>query len=456
MNTPFAYAQAQAERFEQNLFELLRIPSVSTDPAYSADVNRAADWLVAHMNSIGLQAEKITTDNHPLVYAEWLGAGDEAPTVLIYGHYDVQPADIDDGWHTDPFEPVVKDDGFVYCRGATDDKGQLFIHIAAAEALLKSGGSPVNLKFILEGEEESGGESIEEYIEAHAERLRADVCIISDTSMATPTQPVIISALRGIAPMELHVSGPRQDLHSGSFGGSIHNPVLALAQIVSQFHDEQGRVIVPGFYDGVRPLSDADRHKMHANAYTEDQWRSDTGAPQPWGEPGYSLRERIGARPTLEITGIGGGYADAGFKAIVPQKAVAKILCRLVADQDPEQVIQAVSDYVAQITPPTVESEIIRPMSGSRAVQIDTDHPMMQIASAVYEKHWHAAPVFQREGASIPVVSSLQNKVGLPVIMMGFGLDSDGLHGPNEHFSLMMFHRGVQTMIDFHQRLASA
>lgn len=449
MNPALDFAHAHAARFRQELADLLRIPSISTDPAYAQEMIQASDWLVKHLNAIGLRAERIDTQRHPMVYAEWMNAGD-APTVLIYGHYDVQPADKGDGWHTAPFEPV-EHEGKIYARGATDDKGQFFAHVKAVEALLQADGKlPVNVKFIIEGEEEAGSASIRHFIDTQPDQLQADVCIISDTSMVNIDQPVIINALRGGIAFELRVTGPRQDLHSGMFGGTVHNPALALAEILSQLHHPDGRVAVPGFYDDVRPLTDDERAAINALNWTESDWQEATGAPAPWGESGYSLLERIGARPTLEISGMSSGYTGSGFKSIVPGSASAKIGCRLVADQDPQRVFERIRTYIEQITPPTVQVDLTWGR-GFPASLVNIDHPVMQTAVQAYESGWGARPVFKREGGSIPIVGDFQQKLGLPVVLMGFGLDSDNLHGPDEHFSIAMFERGIATSIAFLQ-----
>lgn len=459
MDKALAYAQAHAADFQAQLNDLIRIPSVSTDPAYTPDVLRAADWLIAHLQELGLHTERIEKDGrHPLVYAEWMGAGTEAKTVLIYGHYDVQPARKSDGWDTEPFEPVEKD-GVLYARGATDDKGQMFAHLKAVESILKAEGRlPVNIKIILEGEEESGGEHIEDYLPAHADKLRADACVISDSSMTTPDQPVILNGLRGNTLFEITLSGPKQDLHSGAYGGTVQNPIQALVALLARLHDEQGRVTVPGFYEAVRPLSPQNRTDIAATEMSEAEWRDVTGVAQTWGDPDYTLSERIGARPTLEITGIGGGYFERGFKNIVPQKAWAKISCRLVADQDPATIQKLVIDHLRQHAPPAVTVEIAIPNNrvGAPAVLVDTGNPAMQAAIRAYEQGWGAKPVFRREGGSIPVVSILQNTLKMPVILMGFGLNSDGLHGPNEHFDLALFHRGIRTSMHFLYAMADA
>lgn len=455
MTTPHEYARAQADAFRAQLHELIRIPSVSADPAYAPHMQRAASWLADHLNGIGLSAEVIPAQGHPLVYAEWLKAGPDARTLLIYGHYDVQPAALEDGWDSDPFEPVEKN-GAIYARGADDNKGQFFAHVKAVESILAARGAlPLNIKIILEGEEESGGESIARYVAESGARLAADVCVISDSSILTPDQPSIVYALRGIAAMELRVTGPSHDLHSGSYGGSVHNPLQALTEIVAALHDADGRVTVPGFYDDVLALSDQERAELAKIPWTEADWQAQTGAPQSWGEAGYSLRERTGARPTLEVNGLGGGYAGQGFKTVLPASGIAKISCRLVANQDPYRIYERIRDYIASITPPTVRSELIY-LSGGHGAQVDINDPAMQAAVMAYEKIWGARPVFMREGGSLPIVAEFQRHLNVPVILMGFGLDSDGIHGPNEHFPVALFHKGVDTAIHFYYALAGA
>jgi acetylornithine deacetylase/succinyl-diaminopimelate desuccinylase-like protein len=454
--TPHDYARQHAEEFRAQLLDFLRIPSVSTDEAYKPEVRRAAEWLAAEMQRIGITTELIDMPGrHPLVYGEWMGAGENARTVLIYGHYDVQPAKKADGWDTEPFEPVEKD-GFIWARGATDDKGQVYIHVKAVEAVLKAEGTlPVNVKFIIEGEEESGGQHIAAYVPQHVDKLKADVCVVSDGSMSRVEQPVIVNALRGGIGLEITIHGPSADVHSGMYGGTLHNPNQALAEIIAKLHNPDGSVAVPGFYEDVRVLTPQERAEIAAVPWTDDEWRSETGAQIPWGEPDYTLSERVGARPTLEITGMAGGYYERGFKNIVPSKAWAKISCRLVPDQKPHKILHQVVEYIKQITPPTVRLELAyREGGGIEATLINTNNPMMQAAINAYEKGWGGTPVFKREGGGIPIVGAFQNVLGLPVLLMGFGLNTDGLHGPNEHFSIDMFHRGINTIIVFLNEVA--
>lgn len=443
------HAKNNAQTYLDQLKDLLRIPSISTDPAYKEEVKRAGQWVVDDMKRIGLSAELITTNRHPLAYGEWLGAGEDAPTILFYGHYDVQPASLEDGWETDPFTPVEKD-GFLYARGSADDKAQFLIHLKAVESILQSEGKlPVNVKFLIEGEEESGGESILAYVYEHTDRLKADVCVVSDTSMGKTEEPVIITSLRGGIAMELHVTGPKSDLHSGAYGGAVHNPAQALAEIISKLHNTDGSISIPGFYDTVKPLTDADRQAIAQVNYNEAELIAETGVPQSWGEPDFTILERIGARPTLEITGIAGGYYGEGFKTVIPQKAIAKISCRLVADQKPKEIFPLIEKFIAEITPPTVTSKLTMRGNGGLGATMDINNPMIQSAVQAYKHGWGYEPVFMREGGSIPIVAHIQQQVGAPVVMMGFGLNTDNLHAPNEHFSLDHFQRGIQTSIYF-------
>lgn len=453
MTTAQEYARANGARFLDQLKELIRMPTVSTLPERNEDLRRAAQWIADDMKRIGMNNVAVMpTKGHPAVYGEWLGAGN-APTALVYGHYDVQPADKEDGWDSDPFEPVERD-GFIYARGSSDDKGQMFAQLKAIESLLASGGAPVNIKVLIEGEEEIGSMHLGAFVRENVALLKADVCVISDGSMHTIDKPSITYSLRGLVGMELEVTGPSHDLHSGQYGGSVHNPVQALAEIVAQLHNPDGSVAVPGFYDDVVLLDDAERAELAKAAPSEEDWRKFTGAPQPWGEPTYRIHERTGARPTLEINGIGGGFQGAGFKTVLPAKAMAKISCRLVANQQSQRIFELVKAYIAHITPPTVRTEL-RLHSAGEPAMTDLKTPAMHAAVTAYEKGWGQRPVFTREGGSIGIVADFQHELGLPVILMGYGLDSDGAHGPNEHFSIEMFHKGIATAIQFHQEVAA-
>ncbi len=457
MTTPRDYAREQAQAFDQQLFDLIRIPSVSTEPERKGDVRRAAEWIAADLRRIGANnVELLETGGHPVVYGDWLGAGADAPTVLVYGHYDVQPATMADGWTSDPFEPVVRD-GMIYARGSSDDKGQMFIHIKALESYLATEGkAPVNLKFMIEGEEEVGSIHLGEFIRANQERYKADVCLISDTGMRDINLPAITYALRGLTYMQLEVWGPARDLHSGGFGGMVHNPALALAQIISKLHNADNSVAVPGFYDDVLVLTDEERAELAKQDITEETIKQVTGIPASWGEEGFTLRERLGARPTLEINGLLSGWTGEGAKTVLPAKAMAKISCRLVANQDPFKIYEAIKAYIASIAPPTVHFELKLVGHPSPAAQVDIQTPEMQAAVRAYEIGWGARPIFTREGGSIPVVGDFKSELGLPSILMGYGLNTDGAHGPDEHFSIEMFHRGIDTAIVFLEELAKA
>jgi acetylornithine deacetylase/succinyl-diaminopimelate desuccinylase-like protein len=442
------FASTHQQQFLDELIALLKMPSISTMSEHTADLRQAAEWLVANLSGFGMNARLYETDGHPIVYAEWLDAGPEATTVLVYGHYDVQPVDPIDLWESPPFEPTIRD-GKLYARGSADDKGQVFIHVKAAQSILETAGKlPVNLKFIIEGEEESGSANLEPFIQAHQDLLAADVVLISDTHSRSLEQPTIVYALRGMSYMELEVFGPRQDLHSGMYGGMVHNPAQALCEIIAQLHDANGSVTVPGFYDNVRALDDDEREELNKAPYTEAELLSETGVPAAWGEAEYRLHERTGARPTLEINGLVSGWTGEGAKTVLPAKALAKVSCRLVADQDPQEIYELVKAHVASITPPTVTSEVRLLHTGSSAIT-DRHSPVMEAAMAAYEEGWGARPIFTREGGSIPVVAAFQQILDAPVVLMGFGLPDDGLHAPNEKFTLECFWRGIATSISF-------
>ena len=450
------YARAHGERFRQELHEMLRIPSLSADPAHAGDVRRMAEWLADHFNSLGLDKVAVMeTAGHPVVYGEWTGAGPDKPTVLVYGHYDVVPALMEDGWHTDPFEPVEKD-GKIYARGATDDKGQLFIHVKALEAYLKTAGqAPVNVKMLIEGEEEVSSPNLVPFLKEHLELLRADVCVISDTSMRSIDEPAIIHSLRGMTYAEIEVHGPTDDLHSGLWGGAVHNPALALVEILGKLYNPDNTIAIPGFYDDVVPLTAEEREMIAKTDLTEAQYKQSTGVPAIWGDASYNIRERISARPTLDINGLWSGWSGPGPKTIVPARAGCKISSRLVGNQDAHKIFDLLKSYVESITPPTVTVDV-RLLTTGKAALFPFDIPEMQAAARAYEKGWGAKPIFTRGGGSIPVVAEIADLMDIPVVMMGYGLDDDGLHSPNERFSIEMFHRGIETAIVYLEELALA
>ncbi|MGB6190827.1 MAG: dipeptidase [Terracidiphilus sp.] len=448
------YSRTHAERFRHELHEFLRFPSLSGDAAYAADVKRTADWLAAHLHSIGLTSAKvIPTGGHPVVYAEWMGAGRDKPTVLVYGHYDVVPAKMEDGWKTPPFEPVEKD-GKIYARGATDDKGQLFIHVKALESYLETNGSvPVNIKFLIEGEEEISSPHLAPFIKANLDMLKSDVCVISDSSMRKMEEPAVTHSLRGMTYIQVEVEGPRDDLHSGFWGGATHNPALALVEILGKLYNPDNTIAVPGFYDDVVDLTAQERAMIAKNALTEAQFKEATGVPATWGDTKYSIRERVSARPTLDINGMWSGYSGPGPKTIIPAKAGAKLSSRLVANQDPDKIYKLLKKHIESITPPTVKVNVTLLTKGKPAL-IPFDLPEMEAAARAYEKAWGHKPVFTRGGGSIPIVADIYDMMKIPVVMMGYGLDSDGLHAANEHYSIEMFHRGIETAIVYLEELA--
>ncbi len=447
------YAVAHRKQFLDELKEFLRIPSVSTDERHLSDMHRCAEWVASQLRQVGMTDVSLhPTGGNPVVYGKWSGAKD-APTVLIYGHYDVQPVDPENEWLSKPFEPVERD-GKLFARGSTDDKGQVFAQIKAVQSIMQSNGGklPVNVKFLIEGEEEVASEHLDAWIGANKELLTADVCVISDSHILALDRPTVSYSVRGMTYMELEVWGPRVDLHSGSYGGTVHNPAQVLCEIIAALHNPDGSVAVPGFYDKVRPLSDKEREAIAKVPFTEEEWRAETGAPQPWGEAGYSLRERIGARPTLEVNGLISGFTGKGTKTVLPSKALAKMSCRLVADQDPYEVETLLRERIKQLTPPTVTSEL-RGMNYAYPGAVPIDDPSMDAAKVAYKRGFGAEPVFLREGGTLPIVATLQQTFQMPVVLMGFGLPDDNAHAPNEKLTLECFYRGVDTAIAMFEEL---
>lgn len=450
------YLQASQPDQLKELSEWLRIPSVSTLPQHNEDVKQAAAWLAQKLTASGLQnVQVIPTQGHPIVYADWLHAGEHAPTVLVYGHYDVQPVDPLELWTSPPFEPTVRGDD-IFARGASDDKGQVLVHVAAVEALLETRGKlPVNVKFLVEGEEEVGSEALTAFVAAETERLAADVCVISDTHILSPEQPLIIYGLRGVWAGEVTVRGPGQDLHSGMFGGAVHNPNQALCALLAQLHDGAGRVAVPGFYDDVQQLSPEERAALAQVPYGEEQLLQESGAPAAWGEQDYSVTERIGARPTLEINGMWGGFIGEGFKTVIPAEAHAKVSCRLVPEQPSSAIGGMIEEFLQKIAPGTVEVEV-RTLQHAPATLVPLDVPEMQAGARAYARIFGVNPVFSREGGSIPIATTVQNALGIPILFMGFGLPDDNLHAPNEKLHLPNFYRGIRVGIALMEELVSS
>jgi acetylornithine deacetylase/succinyl-diaminopimelate desuccinylase-like protein len=452
MDSALDFARSNADRFVSELEDWLRIPSISTDSKYKDDVRKAAEWLVDQLNAIGIQkAEVRATKGHPIVYAEHI-VDESLPTILVYGHYDVQPPDPLELWDSPPFEPVTRN-GAIYARGSADDKGQLYMHVKAAEAYLNGGDPPVNLKFIIEGEEESGSVNLVPYIEAHKEELAADVVLVSDTAMFGKGVPSITSGLRGMSYCEVTLTGPNRDLHSGVYGGAVENPINALARLISNLHDNMHRILVPGFYDNVRDMSDDERRGYRELPFDEEKWRASIGIDESRTEEGYSVLEATSARPTLDVNGIWGGYIGEGAKTVLPSKASAKISMRLVPDQDPNEIADKLKAYFEAHVPPTMKLEFTY-LHGGHPVLVDTSSPAMQAAldalSAVFDYDAHYA----REGGSIPVVADFKRILGLDTVLMGFGLASDSIHSPNEHFDIERFHQGIEASIRFMDGLA--
>ena len=407
MTNPYAYAKANQERFLAEYQELLRIRTISTQPQHADDVARAAEWLRDMMLRIGMDSADVILmpqGRCPLVLGEWRGAGESAPTVLIYCHYDVQPAEVADGWNTEPFEPTIKD-GRLYCRGAVDSKLHVMANLKAVESWLAADDKPrVNIKVVLEGEEESGSENINAFIAAHPKRLAADIAVISDGAILAPDQPSLTYGLRGVTALELHVSAPVSDLHSGHWGGSVHNPIQALSEILARLHDKTGAVSVPGFYADVAAVTPQDRARLEkVEPYMQAEWDDVVAAPALWGEAEYILPERLGARPTLEINGIHGGYTGPGMKTVLPARAYAKITCRLVPQQDPDRVLKCIVAHVNNIAPETVKVDFQYGGMGAEAVLLDVEGPAMSAAAAAYAYAWGVEPVFERAGGSVPI-----------------------------------------------------
>ncbi len=442
------YIDENIKTFEKQLFELLRIPSVSTDSKHKGDVKKAAEFLINQLNEIGL--DKVTlheTKGHPIITAEKC-PHDEKPTVLIYGHYDVQPSDPDQLWETPAFEPTVKN-GRVYARGASDDKGQSFTHVKSLEAYLKTGTElPVNVKLILEGEEEIGSPNLVPFIKANKDLLACDMVLISDTAMFGEDQPSITYGLRGLAYMEIHVTGPNRDLHSGVFGGAVENPANVLCEIIAKLKDEDGVVQIEGFYDDVEPMTPEMRDAYKALPHDDEAYKESLGLKALHGEKGYSSLERASARPTLDVNGLWSGYQGEGAKTVLPAKAGAKVSMRLVPDQDPDKIAKLFKKHVESLAPDTVTVEV-EAHHGGHPVVIDLEFYGLKAAAKAFGDIYNKEVLFSREGGSIPIVADFKKVLGVNSILMGFGLTKDALHSPNESFSLKDFHRGIKTSARF-------
>ncbi len=472
------FARENGERFVAELKELLRIPSIATDPARVGDVRRAAEFCRSELERIGMRRarlvetsteEQIVTGvdgvsrvvplrlGHPLVLAEWMEAGAGAPTVLCYGHYDVQPAEPLDEWLSPPFEPTERN-GNLYARGAVDDKGQMWMHVKALESLFAAGEGrlPVNVRVVIEGEEEVGGEGIAAFVRAHGEELQADVALVSDTEMFAPDLPTLCVGLRGMIYTEIEVRGARTDLHSGMYGGAVPNPFVALAQIIARLKDETGRILIPGIYDTVQAPTEAELAAWRALPFDEEEYReTEVGSTELVGEAGYSVLERTWARPTLDVHGMPGGFVGAGAKTVIPARAVAKVSLRLVPDMTPAETFDQLQRYVGEIAPKGVEVEV-RLIHAGDPIVVSTDNVYVHAATEAMRVVWGKETVFVRGGGSIPIVGDFVRELGIPTVMMGFGLPDDNLHAPNEKFHLENFHHGIQSILGFLTRVGAA
>jgi len=450
---PEAYLQAQRSRHEAELCEFLRIASVSSDPAKTAEMARAAGWVSQRLAGLGLKSEVIPTAGHPLVYGESPDVPG-APTALIYGHYDVQPPDPLDLWVSGPFEPQVRD-GNLYARGATDDKGQLLTHVHGAEAWIRTAGRlPLKLKFLIEGEEEVGSPNLHPFIRAQRDRLACDVVVISDGSQFAPGIPAITYGLRGIAYYEVRLRGPDRDLHSGSFGGAVVNPAMALARILDGLIDPQGRIRLPGFYDDVEPLGAQEREALAQMPFDEEQFKRQIDVTDVGGEAGYTTLERRWARPSLDVNGLWGGYQGEGAKTVLPALAGAKFSFRLVPNQDPQKVTAQLRARLKELCPPGIRMEFID-HHGAPGVRFSPDSPYFEAAARAVTAAFGREPVFTREGGSIPIVSTFHEALGVDMLLLGWGQDDDNTHSPNEKFCLADFHRGTLASANLWRELAA-
>ncbi|MSV27692.1 MAG: dipeptidase [Bryobacterales bacterium] len=444
-----AYVDGNRERFFGELDAFLRIPSISTLPEHQGDIERASEFVAGSLRAAGMEhVEIVATAKHPLIYADWLHAPGK-PTVLCYGHYDVQPPDPIELWKSPPFEPTLRD-GNIYARGSADDKGQMYMHVKAVETLLAVHGKlPVNVKFLVEGEEEVGGASIAKYVAENAEKLKADVALVSDTALYAEGIPTLCIGLRGLVYVEVEASGPMRDLHSGLYGGAAPNAVFGLVEILAKLKNAEGAIQIPGVYDDVAPPAAAEKSSWESLPFSEAAFlEKEVGSTRLTGEPGYGVLERIWARPALEVHGIAGGFTGAGAKTVIPAKATAKVSIRLVPNQDADRVVAAFRAFVAANTPAGIRTEV-RVLSASPGLMVNPDHPAIRVAAAAFAEILERPTVFVRSGGSIPIVGDFANHLGIPTVLMGFGLPDDGLHSPNEKYRLENYYQGIRTIAHF-------
>ncbi len=443
------YIETHKDRFVNELVDLLKIPSVSANPQHKQDVRAAAEYVKTQIEKAGADfAELVETEGFPIVYAEKM-VNPQLPTVLVYGHYDVQPPDPLDLWDSPPFEPVIKDNK-IYARGACDDKGQMYMHIKALEILNASGNFPCNIKIMIEGEEEVGSDNLEFFVKKYRHKLEADVILISDTSIHANDVPSITAGLRGLSYIEVEVTGPNRDLHSGVYGGAVANPINVLCTMIDALVDEKGRIKIPNFYDDVVELSQAEREAMAQIPFNEAEYKQKLGVAALKGEQGYTTLEHTAIRPTLDVNGIWGGYIGEGAKTVLPSKAYAKISMRLVPNQSSDKITALFKKHFEAIAPDYVKVEV-RPHHGGEPAVTPTDSVAYQAASKAFETAWGKKPIPKREGGSIPIVALFEKELGLKSVLMGFGLDSDNIHSPNEHYGLFNFFKGIETITLFHQ-----
>lgn len=448
-----AYIETNKERFLNELLDLLRIPSVSADPKFKSDVHQAAAFVKESLEKAGVdKAEICPTAGYPIVYGEKI-IDPTAPTVLIYGHYDVQPADPYELWDSPPFEPVIKKtdshpEGAIYARGSADDKGQFYMHVKAFESMLAKDQLACNIKFMIEGEEEVGSENLDQFVKANKQKLQADVVLISDTSMISMDHPSVTVGLRGLAYMQVEVTGPNRDLHSGSYGGAVANPINVLCKLIASLHDGDNKVTIPGFYDKVEEYDYAYRTQLNKAPFDEDDYKKKLDIAETSGEKGYSTIERVGIRPTLDVNGFWGGYTGEGAKTVLPSKAYAKVSMRLVPNQDHKEIAKLFENHLTAIAPASVKVKVV-PHHGGQAAVVPTDSIGYYAAEAAIEEAFGKKAIPTREGGSIPITSLFQQELGLDPILMGFGLDTDAIHSPNEHYGVKNYFMGIETIALF-------
>ncbi|TYP98626.1 acetylornithine deacetylase/succinyl-diaminopimelate desuccinylase-like protein [Sphingobacterium allocomposti] len=447
MQTIKEYVQSNKDRFLEELFALLRFPSISADPKYKEDVVKTAEFVAERLKEAGADnVEVCPTAGNPIVYGEKI-VDASLPTVLVYGHYDVQPADPLELWETPPFEPTVRD-GKIYARGAADDKGQFYMHVKAFEYMMRNNALACNVKFMIEGEEEVGSANLETFVKANKKRLQNDVIVISDTSMISMEQPSLETGLRGLSYVEVEVTGPNRDLHSGVYGGAVANPATILAKMIASLHDENNHIAIPGFYDDVIELSAEEREALNKAPFDIETYKEDLGIGEVWGENGYTTIERTGIRPTLEVNGIWGGYIGEGAKTVLPSKAYAKISMRLVPNQNSHRITELFKTHFESIAPKYVQVQV-KPHHGGEPVVTPTDSIAYKAAEKALEEAFNKKPIPTRGGGSIPIVALFEKELGVKTVLLGFGLDSDNLHSPNEKYGIENYLKGIETIPSF-------